>query len=83
MAVASVAPDGFEGNINQHVVVVKTESKEKAEYLCDYLNLDVIETIAKRHSTGGVRPALDYTSLRNIPIVEGIDFTRLRNSKKL
>lgn len=82
MAVASVAPDGFEGNINQHVVVVKTESKEKAEYLCDYLNLDVIESIAKRHSTGGVRPALDYTSLRNIPIVEGIDFTRLRNSKK-
>lgn len=82
MGVASVAPDGFEGNINQHVVVVKTESREIAEYLCDYLNLDVIETIAKRHSTGGVRPALDYTSLRNIPIVEGIDFTRLRDSKK-
>lgn len=82
MAVASVAPDGFEGNINQHVVVVKTESKEIAEYLCDYLNLDVIEAIAKRHSTGGVRPALDYASLRNIPIVEGIDFARLRNAKK-
>lgn len=81
MAVASIAPEGFEGNINQHVVVIKTQNKKISEYLCDYLNLDIIETIAKRHSTGGVRPALDYTSLKNMPLVEGIDFTNLRNAK--
>lgn len=81
MAIASIAPKGFEGNINQHVVVIKTKSREVSEYLCDYLNLDTIEAIAKRHATGGVRPALDYSSLRNIPIVDGIDFTPLRNAK--
>lgn len=80
MAVASVAPKGFEGNINQHVVLIKTKSKEISEYLCCYLNLDVIESIAKRHSTGGVRPALDYTSLRNIPIVDNLDFSELHQA---
>ena len=75
MAVASVAPDGFVGNTNQHMVVVKTGNKAISKYLARYLNLDIIEKIASRHSTGGTRPALDYPSVKNLPIIEGIDFS--------
>ena len=75
MAVASVAPEGFIGNTNQHMVVIKTGSAETSKYLSRYLNLDIIEKIASRHSTGGTRPALDYPSVKNLPIIEGIDFS--------
>lgn len=59
MAIASVAPDGFEGNTNQHMVVIKTGDKEISKYLAKYLNLDVSEKLASRRATGGTRPALD------------------------
>lgn len=75
MAVASVAPEGFIGNTNQHMVVIKTGNKEISKYLARYLNLDIIEKIASRHSTGGTRPALDYPSVKNLPIIKGIDFS--------
>lgn len=80
MAIASVAPDGFIGNTNQHMVVIKTGDASLSKYLARYLNLDVIEKIASRHSTGGTRPALDYPSLKSIPIIEGIDFTQIDNA---
>lgn len=87
MAIASVAPSGFVGNTNQHMVVIKTGDVSLSKYLARYLNLDIIEKIASRHSTGGTRPALDYPSLKNIPIIEGIDFSpineAIRESKKI
>lgn len=83
MAVASVAPKGFVGNTNQHMVVIKTGDAELSKYLARYLNLDIIEKIASRHSTGGTRPALDYPSLKNIPIIEGIDFSPIDNALRL
>jgi len=70
MAVASVAPENFEGNINQHVCVIKTGSKEISETLAAYLNSDIAEKLASRRSTGGTRPALDYPALLSIPIIE-------------
>ena len=75
MAIASVAPKGFVGNTNQHMVVIKTGDADISKYLARYLNLDIIERIASRHSTGGTRPALDYPSLKNIPVIDGIDFS--------
>ena len=75
MAIASVAPKGFVGNTNQHMVVIKTGDVAISKYLARYLNLDIIERIASRHSTGGTRPALDYPSLKNLPIIDGIDFS--------
>ena len=75
MAIASVAPKGFVGNTNQHMVVIKTGDAAISKYLARYLNLDIIEQIASRHSTGGTRPALDYPSLKNLPIIEGINFS--------
>ena len=83
MAIASVAPVGFVGNTNQHMVVIKTGSLAKSKYLARFLNLDIIEKIASRHSTGGTRPALDYPSLKNLPIIEGIDFLPIDNAIKL
>lgn len=69
MAVASAAPEGFVGNTNQHMVVIKTESKEASEILAAYLNTDIGEALASRRATGGTRPALDYPALLSIPIV--------------
>ena len=69
MAVASVPPNGFTGNINQHSVVAKTESREVSEYVAAFLNSDIGEKLASRRSTGGTRPALDYPALRSIPVV--------------
>ncbi len=69
MAVASVAPDDFIGNINQHIVVIKTKSKEMSYILASYLNSDIGEKLASRRSTGGTRPALDYPALLSIPII--------------
>lgn len=75
MAVASVAPKNFVGNTNQHMVVIKTGDASISKYLARFLNLDIVEKIASRHSTGGTRPALDYPSLKAVPIIEGIDFS--------
>lgn len=83
MAIASVAPENFIGNTNQHMVVIKTENKETSEYLSNYLNLDFVEKLATRRATGGTRPALDYHALKSIPIIEGIDFNQLKDAQKL
>lgn len=69
MAVASVPPIGFEGNINQHIARIRTESRATSEALAAWLNTDIAETLAKRRSTGGTRPALDYPALRSIPVI--------------
>lgn len=82
MAIASVASEDFVGNTNQHMVVIKTENPSVSKYLAHYLNLDIIEQIASRHSTGGTRPALDYPSLKNIPIIDGLDFSIIDNAIK-
>ena len=69
MAIASVAPQGFIGNINQHVVVIKTKDRRTSEILAAYLNTDIAEKLATRRSTGGTRPALDYPALLSLPII--------------
>lgn len=83
MAIASVAPADFIGNTNQHMVVIKTKNKETSKYLALYLNLDIIERIASRHSTGGTRPALDYPSVKALPIIDGIDFSPIDRAIEL
>jgi hypothetical protein len=69
MAVASVVPDGFEGNINQHIAALWTENAKTSEALAAYLNLDFVERLASRRATGGTRPALDYPALLSLPVV--------------
>lgn len=69
MAVASVVPDDFEANINQHIVAIHPKDKKTSETLAAWLNLDTAERLASRRSTGGTRPALDYPALLSIPVV--------------
>jgi len=69
MAVSAVAPKGFIGNINQHLVVIKTKSEDTSNVLAVFLNSDIGETLATKRATGGTRPALDYEALKSIPIV--------------
>jgi hypothetical protein len=69
MAVASVPPVGFEGNINQHIARIRTQDRATSEALAAWLNTDIAEALAKRRSTGGTRPALDYPALRSIPVI--------------
>ena len=69
MAITSIAPEGFEGNINQHIVTVKTKNPELNEQIAAFLNSDVGEMLATHRTTGGTRPALDYAALRSIPII--------------
>lgn len=83
MAIASIPPVNFVGNTNQHMVVLRTGSREKSIYLANYLNLDVVEKLASRRATGGTRPALDYSALRSIPVIENIDFEGLEKAKQL
>lgn len=80
MAVSSVAPDGFEGNTNQHMVVAKTENKKTSEILASYLNTDIGEKLASRRSTGGTRPALDYPALLSIPIIYNEEILQIYNT---
>ncbi len=79
MAVASVAPEGFIGNINQHVCVIKTGSKGISETLAAFLNSDIGEKLASRRSAGGTRPALDYPALLSIPIIEDKRILQITN----
>lgn len=69
MAVSSFAPKDFIGNINQHLVVIKTESENASKILAVFLNSDIGERLATKRATGGTRPALDYEALKSIPIV--------------
>jgi hypothetical protein len=62
-------PEGFEGNINQHIVAIKTKDIAISEAIAAWLNLDIAERLASRRSTGGTRPALDYPALLSIPVV--------------
>ena len=69
MAVAAVPPQGFEGNINQHIARIRTKDRACSEALAAWLNTDIAEALAKRRATGGTRPALDYPALRSIPVI--------------
>ena len=69
MAVSSVAPKGFFGNINQHLVVIQTKDEETSKVLAVFLNSDIGEKLATKRATGGTRPALDYEALKSIPII--------------
>lgn len=80
MAVASVVPVGFEGNINQHIVAVQTGNVRTSEVLAAYLNLDIVERLASRRATGGTRPALDYAALLSMPVIYNEPILRMNHA---
>ncbi len=80
IASAAVAPQEFEGNINQHSVVIKTRGREVAEYLAVFLNSNVGRNLALKRTTGGTRLALDYGALRGIPVIENLPIVEIMHS---
>jgi restriction endonuclease S subunit len=69
IASSAVVPESFEGNINQHSVVVRTnKSVVLNEYLAIYFNSFLGQKFALKKTTGGTRPALDYCALKSIKI---------------
>jgi type I restriction enzyme S subunit len=69
----SVVPIGFEGNINQHSVRIALKRKIDGkkiypDYVAAYLNTNFANRKMLRLSTGGTRPALDYSSVRRLDI---------------
>lgn len=69
IASSCVVPKGFEGNINQHSVVIKIKDRKTAEVIATFLNSKIGHKLALRRTSGGSRPALDYTALKSIPII--------------
>ena len=69
IASSCVAPKGFIGNINQHSVVIKTKKRKISELIASFLNSKIGHKLALRRTSGGSRPALDYTALKSIPII--------------
>ncbi len=66
---SAVAPINFEGNINQHSVIIRTTSELiNNEFLATYFNSYLGQKLVLRNATGGTRPALDYTALKNIQV---------------
>ena len=70
---ASVVPDNFEGNINQHSVRLHLkdkidEIKILPQYIIIYFNSEIGRKLSLRDITGGTRPALDYKAIRNLNI---------------
>lgn len=79
MAVSSVASKNFVGNINQHLVVIKTKDEKTSKVLATFLNSDIGEKLATKRATGGTRPALDYKALKSIPIVLKSEIVKVMN----
>ncbi|MBI5573001.1 MAG: restriction endonuclease subunit S [Elusimicrobia bacterium] len=69
IASSCIVPKGFEGNINQHSVVIETKDRETAEIIATFLNSKTGNTLALRRTSGGSRPALDYSALKSIPVI--------------
>jgi restriction endonuclease S subunit len=69
IASSCVVPKGFEGNINQHSVVIQTKDKKTAEIISAFLNSSIGHKLAIRRTSGGSRLALDYIALKSIPII--------------
>ena len=66
---AVVTDDLLPANINQHIVRLRIEATDvRPQYLAIYLNSSVGLTLSNRGVTGGTRVALDYSSIRAIPI---------------
>ncbi|HET8898031.1 MAG TPA: hypothetical protein VFN09_04575 [Rhodanobacteraceae bacterium] len=67
---AVVSADNLPANINQHIVRMRIDSKRcLPKYLAAYLNTRIGTLLSNRPVSGGTRVALDYGSIRQIPVV--------------
>ena len=65
-AVATKELEG--GNVNQHVCIIRTNSKVNPKFLCDYIQTQRIQNHINSLQTGGSREGLNFEQIRSFPI---------------
>ena len=68
---SSVVPDTImEGNVNQHVCIIRTNDKLDSQFLCEFLNSGFGQKQIDTFQAGGNRQGLNFQQIRsfNIPL---------------
>lgn len=65
----AVLPSDFqEGNVNQHVCIIRTTTSLNPHFLCQYLNSERGQKQIKKFQAGGNREGLNYQQIRSFDI---------------
>lgn len=65
----AVLPADFnEGNVNQHVCIIRTEQSLNSHFLCHYLNSNFGQKLIDKFQAGGNREGLNYQQIRSFDI---------------
>ena len=65
----SIATKEIEGgNVNQHVCIIRANSKVSPKFLCNYIQTKKIQNYIQSLQTGGSREGLNFEQIRSFPI---------------
>ena len=56
------------GNVNQHVCIIRANSKVSPKFLCNYIQTKKIQKYIQSLQTGGSREGLNFEQIRSFPI---------------
>ena len=56
------------GNVNQHVCIIRANSKVSPKFLCNYIQTKKIQNYIQSLQTGGSREGLNFEQIRSFPI---------------
>ena len=56
------------GNVNQHVCIIRANTKVSPKFLCDYIQTKKIQNYIQSLQTGGSREGLNFEQIRSFPI---------------
>ena len=56
------------GNVNQHVCIIRANSKVSQKFLCNYIQTKKIQNYIQSLQTGGSREGLNFEQIRSFPI---------------
>ena len=56
------------GNVNQHVCIIRANSKISPKFLCNYIQTKKIQNYIQSLQTGGSREGLNFEQIRSFPI---------------
>ena len=56
------------GNVNQHVCIIRANSKISPKFLCNYIQTKKIQNYIQSLQTGGSREGLNFEQIRSFPV---------------
>ena len=56
------------GNVNQHVCIIRANSKVSPKFLCNYIQTKIIQNYIQSLQTGGSREGLNFEQIRSFPM---------------